>query len=59
MALHAISSKSHTLTVLSAEPDSRYSLQNGLSEMHMTASVWLVSLSTSFYFCFLNFFTGF
>ena len=42
-ALQTSSSKSQIFTVVSAEPEARYSLWKGLIESDMTASVWLVS----------------
>ena len=39
VALHFKSSKSHILTVLSSDPEAKYSYYFGFSDRHMTASV--------------------
>jgi hypothetical protein len=40
-ALHYMSSRSHILTVLSSEPEAKYSFYIGLRDKHITASVWV------------------
>ena len=49
VALHFKSSKSQILTVLSSDPEARYSCWNGFKDKHMTASVW-VPMSSLLYF---------
>jgi len=49
VALHPRSSKSHILTVQSADPDAKYSFYIGFNDKLIIASVWL-PVSTNYYF---------